>query len=326
MCFDVALPSEVSVMQRRSFLQRAGQLAVASGLASTSLFAAQDGAASKRETQSSDAWPVAIFTKVFQTHTYDQLAEAVVQIGADGIEAPLRRGGHIEPARIGQELPRMIEALAKRDKRVLIAATDIVSAGDETAQILKAFRDNGVTHYRLGYYRYADGEPRLQQVRRFAEQAQELAKLNEQMGVVGIYQNHAGDRYLGSVIWDLAMLLEEVESPALGVALDLRHLRAEIGVSWRAMIDLIRPHVLSVFAKNSTWTKDGGLRLIHVPLDQGMADKQMFRSIWKEIDKPAPLSVHVEYLGQDPLPPGETAEMIAASRHDVTVLRSWMKG
>ncbi len=310
-------------------------MATACGLASaTSGLRAQDQAATtgqdsttgKASAADAAKWPVAIFTKGFQTQSYEQLAEAVVQIGADGIEAPLRRGGHIEPARIGEELPKMVEALARHDKRVLIATTDITAAGDETATVLKALRDNGVTHYRMGYYRYVDGESRLQQVRRFAEQAKELAALNEAIGVIGIYQNHAGDRYLGHVIWDLAMLLEGIDSPSLGVALDIRHLRAEIGVSWRSMIELIRPHVLSVFAKNSVWANGQSPQIKNVPLDQGMADRQMFRSIWKGIAEPAPLSVHVEYLGHDPFPPETTEELVAASQHDVSVLREWMQG
>lgn len=307
-------------MQRRSFLCRLGQLAAVCGTAPAVASWAQAPAAA-----AADRWPVAIFSKGLQTHSYEQMAAAIAQIGADGIEAPLRRGGHIEPADLAEELPKMIEALAKHDKRVLIAATDITTADDQSAATLRTLKANGVQYYRLGYYRYSDGEPRLEQVRRYAAEAKKLAALNEELGVIGIYQNHAGDRYLGSLIWDLAMLMEGIESPALGVALDLRHLRAEVGVSWRAMIDLIRPHVLSIFAKNATWVDDNGPKLRNVPLDAGMADRRMFRDILQGIAQPAPLSVHMEYLGHAPVPPGADQELIAACRHDVGVLRSWLE-
>lgn len=309
-------------MQRRDFLHSLGRLGMACGAAqlttATSETFAQDQPA---ETQ----WPVAIFTKVFQRHSYDQLAELVVEIEADGVEAPVRRGGHIEPVDAGQEVPKMVAALAKAGKRLLLASTDITATGGDTEVVLKSLRDSGVTHYRTGYYRYGKGESRLDQVRKFAEDAKRLAELNQRIGIVGVYQNHAGDQYLGNVIWDLAMLMERIDPTWLGVALDLRHLRAEIGVSWRAMIDLIQPHVATVFAKNATWTNDGKPQLVNVPLADGMADAAMFRTIWKRISRPAPLSVHVEYLGQNPLPVGETAAMVAACRRDVAVLRKWMQ-
>lgn len=308
-------------MHRRDFVRSLGQFSVACGLAqltdATNMLVAQDEPAANQ-------WPVAIFTKVFQRHSYDQLADLVVEMGADGIEAPVRRGGHIEPASAAQEVPKMAAALSKVGKRLLLASTDITAPGGDTEVVLKSLRDSGVTHYRTGYYRYGKGQSRLDQVRQFTEDANRLAELNQQIGIVGVYQNHAGDPYLGNVIWDLAMLMQRIDPAWLGVALDLRHLRAEIGVSWRAMVDLIQPHVVTVFAKNATWINDGKPQLVGVPLGEGMADAAMFRAIWKPIPQPAPLSVHVEYLGQAPLAVGETGEMVAACRRDIAVLRSWM--
>jgi sugar phosphate isomerase/epimerase len=313
---------ESANVQRRDFLHSLGRLSLACGAVqlttAENVSFAQDLPA---ETQ----WPVAIFTKVFQRHSYEQLAELVVEIEADGVEATVRRGGHIQPGDATQEVPKMAAALAKAGKRLLLASTDITAPGGDAEVVLKSLRDSGVTHYRTGYYRYGKGESRLDQVRKFAEDAKRLAELNQRIGIVGVYQNHAGDQYLGNVIWDLAMLMERIDPAALGVALDLRHLRAEIGVSWRAMIDLIQPHVVTVFAKNSTWIDDGKPQLVGVPLGEGMADAAMFRGIWEKIQRPAPLSVHVEYLGQDPLAVGETGEMVAACRRDVAVLRSWMQ-
>jgi sugar phosphate isomerase/epimerase len=309
-------------MQRRDFLNSLGRLGIACGV--IQLTAAKNVICAE-ERQAEKEWPVAIFTKVFQRHSYDQLADLVVEIEADGAEVPVRRGGHVEPGDAAQEIPKMVAALAKAGKRLLLASTDVTAPGGDTEVVLKSLRDSGVTHYRTGYFRYDKGRSRLDQVRQFAEDAKRLAELNQRIGIVGVYQNHAGDQYLGNVIWDLAMLMERIDPVWLGVALDLRHLRAEIGVSWRAMIDLIQPHVVTVFAKNATWTNEGKPQLVNVPLGEGMADAAMFRAIWKKVPRPAPLSVHVEYLGQEPLAVGETAAMVAACRRDVAVLRSWMQ-
>ncbi len=316
-------------MQRRHFVHSLGRLGVACGTAQ--LLSIESRLFAEEKSAVEPQWPVAIFTKVFQRHSYDQLAQQVVEMGADGIEAPVRRGGHIEPANAAREVPKMVAALAKVDKRLLLASTDITAPGSkttggETEVVLKSLRDSGVTHYRTGYYRYDKGQSRLDQVRQFTDDAQRLAELNQRIGIVGVYQNHAGDAYLGNVIWDLAMLMQRIDPAWLGVALDLRHLRAEIGVSWRAMVDLIQPHVVTVFAKNATWINEGKPQLVNVPLAEGMADAAMFHGIWKQISRPAPLSVHVEYLGQAPLAVGETGEMVAACRRDVAVLRSWIQG
>lgn len=308
---------------RRDFIQTVCRLGVVAG--ATGLVRTGTAWAEQPTSQGNGNWPVAIFTKVFQRHSFEQLADLVVQIEADGVEAPIRRGGHIEPADAAEAVPKMVAALEKVGKRLLLASTDITAPGGNTEVVLKSLRDSGVTHYRTGYYQYAEGVSRLQRVRRFADDAARLAELNQRIGIVGVYQNHAGDRYLGNVIWDLAMLLERIDPTWLGVALDLRHLRAEIGVSWRAMVDLIQPHVVTVFAKNSTWVNQGKPQLIGVPLADGMADAAMFRSIWTRITTPAPLSVHVEYLGQSPLAVGETDKMVAACRRDVAELRTWMR-
>ncbi len=273
-------------------------------------------------------WPVAIFSKVFQKCSFDELAGLVVEIGADGVELPLRRGGHIEPANAASEVPKLVKAFQQRDKQLLLAATDITTADDSTAAVLQTLRDHGVTHYRTGYYLYSSDESRWDQLKRFTDQAQALAELNQRIGIVGVYQNHAGPRYVGSVLWDLAQMMHQLQSPWLGVALDLRHTRAEIGVSWPAIVELIQPSVYTVFAKNTTWrpaaSGSGQPRLVEVPLAEGMADHAMFSKIWKAIAQPAPLSVHVEYLGQQPRALAESAELVAAYQTDVATLRAWM--
>lgn len=291
-------------------------------------------------------WPVAVFSKVFQKCSYDELADLVLEIGADGVETPIRGGGHIEPSQAATEVPKMVAALARRDKRLLIAATDIVTADARSEAVLRALAEQGVSHYRTGYYLYSGEESRWDQLRRFTDQAQALAELNQRIGIVGVYQNHAGPRYVGSVLWDLAQLMHQIQSPWLGVALDLRHTRAEIGVSWQALVDLIQPSVRTIFAKNTAWrsapappsassspspspsataTATVAARLTEVPLADGMADRAMFRRIWQAIRPPAPLSVHVEYLGQQPRALAETAELVAAYRRDVDTLRQWMQ-
>ena len=57
---------------------------------------------------------ICVFSKPLQHLGFKQLAAEVSRMGFDGIEAPVRPGGHIEPERVPEELPRLIEALRER--------------------------------------------------------------------------------------------------------------------------------------------------------------------------------------------------------------------
>jgi hypothetical protein len=48
-------------------------------------------------------------------------------VGWQGIELPLRANGQIEPERVADDLPKMVEALKKRGLQVGLITTDIVA-------------------------------------------------------------------------------------------------------------------------------------------------------------------------------------------------------
>jgi len=306
-------------MDRRRFIVHASSLAAAAPVC-----VGWDATTFAAEPKPTD-YPIAIFGKVFQEHSFDQLAEVLEITNADGVEATIRAGGHIDPSKgdYGSQLEKMVAALAKRSKRLLIAATDINEAIAENRILLSALRDNGVKYYRMGYYKYRSGIPLVDQVHEFAVKAKELAALNRELGMVGLYQNHAGKDYVGSLLWDLVFVMEGVPVEDMGVALDLRHLRAEIGVSFPTVVNAIRPHLRSVYLKDTQRTGADGQTLNEVPLGEGMVTRELFRNVWKSVD-PVPLSVHVEYHGQKPYAPGNDRVVIEANKKDVATLRSWM--
>ena len=87
---------------------------------------------SAAQPQQPTAWPIAIFEKVFEALTYDELARAIAEIGADGVEATIRPGGHISPETAAVEVPKMAEAMQKVGKRIAIAATSIGGVDEPT--------------------------------------------------------------------------------------------------------------------------------------------------------------------------------------------------
>ena len=49
---------------------------------------------------------IAIFSKHLQFITGEQLAQTAAEIGFDGVDLTVRHGGHVEPARVAQDLRR----------------------------------------------------------------------------------------------------------------------------------------------------------------------------------------------------------------------------
>ena len=273
-------------------------------------------------------WPIAIFEKVFEGLNYEELAEAVEKTGADGIEATIRKGGHIEPQVAEEEVPKMNAALKARGKRIIIAATSIARADDaDAAKVLKALKASGIHYYRMAHYQVKLNQPMLPQVRSFAAQARDLAALNAEVGIQGLYQNHSGSSgtqgYLGALGWDLAMMLEGIDPAALGLALDTRHLCKDSGSSWHTALAACKPHVRSIYVKDGTWTGPRGDQYKDVPLDTGFVNKSVFDAIRSGLP-PMPLCIHMEWLGYRVFKKHEIPAAIEAHQKDIAALRKWI--
>ena len=109
----------IQMPTRRQFLTEIGVAATTVGLSNRFVNAAESS-----KNDHSD-WPIAIFEKVFEALSYDELADVMVQIGADGVEATIRPDGHIEPEAAAEEVPKMAKAMRERGKQIVIAATHI---------------------------------------------------------------------------------------------------------------------------------------------------------------------------------------------------------
>jgi hypothetical protein len=107
-----------------------------------------------RETHAS-ANKFCCFTKPFQSLTYDELADRMAEVGFDGIEATIRDGGHIEPAQVEDELPKMVEALKKRGLEITVMASSIHRTDEPHAETtLRTAAALGIRRYRMKYFQY----------------------------------------------------------------------------------------------------------------------------------------------------------------------------
>src|SRR5207244_12749299 len=134
------------------------------------------------------------------------------EIGLDGIDCPVRPGGQVLPERATDDLPHYAEALHKHARKLLLLTTAILNPTSAHAEtILHLAQQFGVKFYRLGYWSYKHFPSREKIVTEARAQLKDLAALNKQYGVCGLYQNHSGRDNFGATLSDLREALEGVD-------------------------------------------------------------------------------------------------------------------
>jgi sugar phosphate isomerase/epimerase len=259
------------------------------------------------------------FIKFLTDLDYDELADAMAEAGFDGIELTARKKeSYIDPARAEEELPRLNEALAKRDLKITILTTDILRADEPGAEpLLRAAVKNGIPLYRLGFHRYDERQSILPQLAALEPVFRDLAALNRDLGIAALYQNHCGANMLGATVWDLHRLIENLPVSEIGCVFDIRHATVEGGEAWPVYWDLMKPHLGAISVKDFRWN---GRKSQHVPLGTGQVDPKFFQLLRKS-EFAGPISVHVEYAGDQ----GPKANVEALER-DFATLRTWLSG
>jgi sugar phosphate isomerase/epimerase len=260
--------------------------------------------------------PVCVFTKPFQSMSYDELAEQISKLGFDGIEAPIRDGGHIEPKQVPDELPKMVEALKSKNLVVSVMTSSINDAQSPlTESVLRTAASLGIKRYRMKYLRYSKTKPIKTQLKEWNKQLKDLAAINKELGIRAVYQNHAGNSMLGASIWDLDQALDGISKTEIGVAYDIRHATVEGGQSWPTTFRLIQPRIDTVYAKDFVWQNG---KPQNVPLGTGQIDLKFFKMLAATNFK-GPISLHEEYL--DHRNPKLVRDHLAAIKTDFATLK-----
>jgi sugar phosphate isomerase/epimerase len=237
---------------------------------------------------------IAIFSKHLQWLDYQDAARAAKETGFDALDIPVRPNGHVLPERVTEDLPRAVDAARDAGLDVTMITTAITGVDDPHAEaVLKTAAGLGIGHYRMGYVRYEN------RVRRTLDDTatrwRKLAALNESLGIRAGYQNHSGTN-LGSAVWDLFLVLEEVGSPWVGCQYDIRHAVVEGAFSWVRDLEVIAPFVHTLVAKDFAWApKEEGLRVLNVPFDTGVVPVADYVKELRRLGVSAPFSMHFEY-------------------------------
>ncbi len=256
------------------------------------------------------------FEKFVQDLSYDQMAEELAKLGFDGVEATVRKRGHVLPERVAEDLPKLVKALRKQGLEATIIATDVNSLDQPlTEEVLKVAASLGIKRYRMGYYRYQPGLGVTEQLDTFKPKLDALATFNRKLGISALYQNHSGKHYVGSTVWDLHRLLQDVPVEEVSSAFDICHATVEAGLSWPVLYRLIAPHIGAIYVKDFTWQER---KAETAPLGTGQVDPQFFEVLKKD-NYTGPISLHVEYL-----PQAGVEKNLAAINRDFGTLKGYL--
>jgi sugar phosphate isomerase/epimerase len=226
-------------MDRREFLQ--------TGLAA---IAAQAAAKPVAKTLKVDA-----YSRHLQwLRTADEVAEAAVEMGYDGVDITVRPyPGHVDPAKVAIDLPAFVRTIRKHGLQVVTMTCPITDADSPNAeQMLATASALGLTHYWWGTFRYEQGKSIMEQLEALKSRVAKLAALNAKYKMKAMYHTYSGSGTVGSAIWDFLHVLRNFDPAQVGFHYDIGHMTNAGGNgTWALNLRTAGPYIAGVSAKDS---------------------------------------------------------------------------
>ncbi len=274
-------------------LSRRGFLAATGAAMALSATGAETPAAPEAKASVSTP-PIVVFSKHLQHLGYAALAMQCKKLGLDGADLTVRSGGHVEPDKVAEDLPRAVEAIREQGLEVPMITTSLNRGDDPDAErILKTAGELGIKYFRIGGHKYsAMGNP-LPRLDAVAKDLKSLAAVAEAHGMVAGYHNHSGENNVGAPVWDLHYVFNKVNSPSIGANFDVGHATVEGSYGdWSITARLMAKHVNMMAVKDFIWRKD---RPRWVQLGEGIVQTTAFLEVFRRVGFAGPISLHFEY-------------------------------
>jgi hypothetical protein len=295
--------------------------------------AALAGAAALRA-QSPSKLKIAIFSKHLQFLQGAALAQAVNDLGAGAIDLTVREGGHVEPARVKQDLPPLIKLLHAAGLETPMVTAGIIDATTPfAADILATLSELGIKYYRWGGVKWEKNKPIQQQINELRPRVAALAALNAKYQTTAMYHTHSGVGQVGASIWDLHEILQGQDPNLVSVNYDIGHATIEGGLGgWIESFRITGQHLKGIAVKDFIWEKNpkGVWHEAWQPIGTGMVKFPQFFDMVRAANFRGPLQLHFEYsLGgaengkvKDLTMP--QTDILAAMKRDTTALQNFL--
>jgi sugar phosphate isomerase/epimerase len=276
---------------------------------------------------------VAIFSKHLQFVEGEELAKTSAELGFDGIDITVRKGGHVEPERVKQDLPRLVAIIKKQGLDVPMVTTDIADVETPFAEdVIRTASELGTRYYRFGAFKYTADKPYTAQLDGFKPRLAKLAALNARYQSCAIYHTHSGVGLVGASIWDLHEIMRDLDPKSVGINYDVGHATIEGGLGgWINSFRISGAHLRGIALKDFAWTKDarGKWQAQWKPIGEGMVRFPEFFGMLAETPFAGPVQVHYEYPLGGASNGARTltmprAEVLAAMKKDLGMIRGYM--
>jgi sugar phosphate isomerase/epimerase len=191
------------------------------------------------------------FPKFFQELSAEKLAEALKNIGFDGVDVMVRDNYWVTYKTLKDSLPEYIKIMRSfglSTRSATTSITDVEEPGFE--DMYQLFADNGVEMYRYGGFRYRGMGTFHDDFQNARGIIAKLEKLGERYGVKAIIQMHGGTLHCSAAM--SYFLLKDFNPEYIGSHIDPGNMVQQEGYEdWEKSIDIIKPYLCYVGVKNS---------------------------------------------------------------------------
>jgi L-ribulose-5-phosphate 3-epimerase len=278
-----------NMLSRRNVLQAAGATVAMATVAT----------AANKATPARGKPVPCLFTKPLQNRPFKDLPAVLSDLGINAVDLTCRKGGHVAPERVADDLPAAVELLKRAGIAVPMVTTEITDANKDHAEaIVKTVGELGIGFIKLGYFEYGDLHRMHERLAEVKARLTEIGALCGRHGVRAGFHNHSGLR-VGAGMWDLWQLLQDLPAAQVGSYFDLRHATVEgSDGGWRIGLALLMPRIIMASVKDCIWQKDekGVWRVKDMPLGQGAVRVEEGLRQLKDGGFSGPISLHVEYV------------------------------
>ena len=272
-----------------------------------------------------------VFSKHLAGLPLEVVATRLRAMNIGAIDLTVRPKGHVEPARVADELPRVAQVLAAHGVAIGMMTTEITEPGPLAETVLRAAKSLGVGFFKLGYFGY-EGFGSLRKSRNEARaKVRALSQMCAAIGIQGGFHNHSHN-FIGASMGDIDFILQAAD-PSIGLYFDAAHASIEGGSSgWEMGLDLLSERLVMLAAKDYKWNEGpcygGGRRskVVWCPLQDGQTPWPQVLERLHALGFEGPASLHSEYQGSHSFRDLSTEQVLEQTALDAALLRHWMRG
>jgi sugar phosphate isomerase/epimerase len=275
---------------------------------------------------------IGAFTKSFQSWPIPVVCHRFKEIGLDGLDLTVRPGGHIEPENVAVELPLAAQAALEAGTNILLLTTGITDPTPEAETLLATAGKLGITHFKLGYYRYKPFGTLAAQIDETKGRIAAVAEQAKKYSMTPCVHVHSG-MYIPSHGTLLYELLRDFPPDEVGAYADMLHMVLEGGdAGWLQGLDLLVPWLKLVAVKNFAWEnrdrdKFGQQQWGHkvVPLADGVSPLPKYVGALKQAGFDGIFSLHSEYQGKGSFQDLDTEACLEQTAVDLRYFKSLLE-